>query len=84
MNELLEKAKAQLMMIEQIYELKIKNRDEIAMLIAEHVETDRQILMICSSLNTWLVLNNKQGDVIIPGEVLAQLFKMTAWQDRNA
>jgi hypothetical protein len=50
MNEIVEQAKAQLMMIEQIYGLKIINRDEVADLIASNVDNNRQVLTICSSL----------------------------------
>lgn len=52
MNEIIEQAKAQLMMIEQIYDLKIINRDEVADLIALNVDNNRQVLTICSSLNS--------------------------------
>jgi hypothetical protein len=42
MNQIVEQAKAQLMMIEQIYGLKIINRDDVAGLIAANVENSRQ------------------------------------------
>lgn len=51
MSEIEERAKAQLMMIEQMYALKITNHDEAAKLIAESVDNDRQVLTICTSLN---------------------------------
>jgi hypothetical protein len=41
MDEISEQAKAQLMMIEQIYDLKIINRDEVAGLIASNVDNYR-------------------------------------------
>jgi len=84
MDEIVEQAKAQLMMIEQIYDLKIINREEIAGLIASNVDNNRQVLTICSSLNSWIFLNNKKGDVLIPQDVLSRLFETIRWQGKHA
>ena len=84
MGELEELARTQLIMIEQIYSLKITNRNEIARTIASKVDNDRQVLAICSSLNSWVMLNRKKGIVAIPGEVLSRLFEATEWQTRHA
>ncbi len=84
MDEIIEQAKAQLMMIEQIYGLKIINRDEVAGLIAANVDNNRQVLTICSSLNSWILLNKKKGEVVIPQEVLSRLFETTKWQRKHA
>ncbi len=84
MDEIVEQAKAQLMMIEQIYDLKIINRDEVAGLIASNVDNNRQVLTICSSLNSWILLNKKKGDIVIPQEVLSRLFETTIWQGKHA
>ena len=83
MNEIVEQAKAQLMMIEQIYGLKITNRDEVAEVIALNVDNNRQVPMICSSLNSW-ILNKNKGDVVIPQDVLSRLFETTGWQGKHA
>jgi hypothetical protein len=84
MNEIEERAKAQLMMIEHVYALKISNRDDVARLIAEKVDNDRQVLTICTSLNSWILLNKKSGNVVIPREVLSRLFEATEWQKKHA
>ncbi len=84
MNEIVEQAKAQLMMIEQIYDLKIINRDEVAGLITANVDNNRQVLTICSSLNSWILLNKKKGGVVIPRDVLLRLFETTKWQKKHA
>lgn len=84
MSEVEERTKAQLMMIEQVYSLKIANRDEVASLIAANVDNDRQVLTICTSLNSWILLNRKQGNVVIPREVLLKLFETAGWQKRHA
>ena len=84
MDEIGEQAKAQLMMIEKIYDLKIINRDEIAGLIALNVDNNGQVLTICSSLNSWILLNKKKGDVVIPEDVLSRLFETIRWQMKHA
>ncbi len=84
MNEIVEQAKAQLMMIEQIYGLKIINRNEVAQLISSNVDNNRQVLAICSSLNSWILLNKKKNEVIIPQDVLSRLFEITRWQSKQA
>ncbi len=84
MDEIVEQAKAQLMMIEKIYGLKIINRDEIAGYIAANVDNNRQVLTICSSLNSWILLNKKKDDIVIPHEVLSRLFETTRWQEKHA
>lgn len=84
MDEIEERAKAHLMMIEQIYLLTITNRDEVAKLIAENVDNDRQVLAICSSLNSWVLLNKKHGDVSIPKDVLSRLIEVSTWQKKHA
>jgi len=84
MSEIEERAKAQLMMIEQVYGIKLTNRDEVAKLIASNVDNDRQVLTICSSLNSWVLLNKKRGNVTIPQDVLFRLFETTEWQKKHA
>ena len=84
MDEIGEQAKAQLMMIEKIYDLKIINLDEAAGLIASNVDNNRQVLTICSSLNSWILLNKKKGDIVIPEEVLSRIFETTRWQGKHA
>lgn len=84
MNELEDSAKAQLMMIEQVYSMKITNRDEIAKLIASKVDNGRQVLTICTTLNYWVLLNKKKGNVTIPQEVISKLFETTEWQKKHA
>jgi len=84
MDKIAEQAKAQLMMIEKIYDLNIINSDEVVGLIASNVDNNRQILTICSSLNSWILLNKKKGDIVIPKEVLSRLFETTRWQGKHA
>jgi hypothetical protein len=83
MNELGSLGNAQLMAIEQIYGIQIKNREEVARLIGEKAGGKRQVLTICTLLNSWVAVNLKEV-VIIPSEVLEPLFLLTDWQSRNA
>lgn len=73
MVDIEEQANEQLKMIENICALKLTNRDEVARLIASKVQDESQILLICTSLSSWILLNGKSGDVIIPPEVISQL-----------
>jgi uncharacterized membrane protein len=83
MNELGSLGNAQLMAIEQIYGIQIKNREEVARLIGEKAGDKRQVLTICTSLNSWVAVNLKEV-VIIPSEVLEPLFLLTDCQSKNA
>jgi hypothetical protein len=68
-----ERARSQLMAIEQAYGIKIKNREEVARIIADKVDGQRQVLSICTSLNSWIALNNCQGEFDIPSKLLDSL-----------
>ncbi len=68
-----ERARSQLMAIEQAYGIKIKNRDDAARIIADRVEDPRRVLSICTSLNSWIALNNCQGEFDIPSKLLDSL-----------
>ena len=83
MNELESLCKAQLMAIEQIYKIEIKNRDDVARLIGETAGDKWQVLTICTSLNSWVAMNLEEV-IAIPSEVLKPLFQAIDWQSRNA
>jgi hypothetical protein len=82
MTELGNLAEAQLMAIEQIYGIKIENRDHISQLIGEKARDRRQVLTICTSLNFWVAKNGRKV-VVIPHEVLDPLFSLTDRRSRN-
>jgi len=73
MDEIEARSQAHLGMIEQVYSIKIKNKDEVARFIAEKADNKRQVLMICTSLNAWIASNSTKGDLIIPEDVVADL-----------
>jgi len=68
-----ERARSQLMAIELAYGITIKNRDDAARIIADRVEDPRQVLSICTSLNSWVAVNRCQGEVAIPSKLLNSL-----------
>ena len=61
------------MAIELAYGITIKNRDDAARIIADRVEDPRQVLSICTSLNSWVAVNRCQGEVAIPSKLLNSL-----------
>lgn len=75
MSEIERRMRAQLMIIEQVYDIEIQNLDEIISLTADKIDDVRQVLMICTSLNTWIANNNLQGAVSVPRAVVLSLIE---------
>jgi hypothetical protein len=75
MQEIVDRALAQMEMIEQIYSLKILNKKEIADLIAENTDNKREVLMICTRLNTWIAASGAGEDLTVPKDVGLSLIK---------
>jgi hypothetical protein len=82
MTELEGQAQSQLIAIEQIYGIRIENRDHIARLIGEKAGDRRQVLTICTALNSWVATNGRKT-LAIPHEVLEPLFFLIEWQSKN-
>ncbi len=70
MDDVEETVRAELMVIEGVYELRILNRDEVAGLIASAVENNAQALKVCTAINTWVLINKKGEGVTVPHDVL--------------
>ncbi len=70
MNEIASRMRAQLTVIEQIYDIKIQNKDEIIRLAVENINDPRRVLALCTSLNTWAANNCIKGDIVMPLEVV--------------
>lgn len=75
MNEIEGRMQAQLMVIEQIYDIKIQNKDELIRLAAENIDDPQWVLKVCTSLNTWIANNNAKGEVVISKEVVLSLME---------
>jgi hypothetical protein len=82
MTELEAQAQSQLIAIEQIYGIRIENRDHIARQIGEKAGDRRQVLTICTALNSWVAANGRKA-LAIPQEVLEPLFFLIEWQGKN-
>ena len=70
MDEIKDRAKMQLRVVEQSYSINIQNKEDIARIIADKVSDKRHVLRICASLNYWVATNNIKGNVIIPLDVV--------------
>lgn len=70
--------------IECAHGLAITNRDEIASEIARRVSDERSVLIICTSLNTWVAMNRTGESIFIPGEVLEPLIQLAEIRERYA
>lgn len=75
MSEIESRIQAQLTVIEQVYSIKIQNKDEIIRLISDRIDNPKQVLMICTSLNTWIANSNKQGNIVIPQGVILSILE---------
>ena len=74
-----ELASAQLMVIEQVYGLTFRNRDEIAGWIGEVVYNARQILVVTSSLNNWVALEKAEGPVTLERVTFDRIVRGIRW-----
>jgi len=76
MQEIEDRALAQIELIEQIHSTKnTKQGRNCVSLIAENTGDKRQVLMICTRLNTWIAGTGSIGDLIVPQEVIQYLIK---------
>lgn len=69
----MDRARLQLLAIEQAYGISIANRDEAADAIAEIARDSRGILQICTSLNSWVALSGLSGEVVLPLDLIRDL-----------
>jgi hypothetical protein len=83
MDDIEERAETQLKTIEKAYSIKIQNREEIARLIAGRVKDNRQVLMVCTSLNSWIAGNNISGDLEVPSNVVLRFIEavLQRWKE---
>ncbi len=65
----------QLRAIEMAYSIEIQNREEIAQLIADSAEDKMQVLIISTSINSWIASNSITSDVVIPLTVVSKFIK---------
>ena len=75
MEAIKERAEMQLRAIEMAYSIEIQNREDIAKLIATSVEDKMQVLIICTSINSWIASNNISDDVMIPFTIVSKFIE---------
>jgi len=71
-----DRARALLNVIEIMYEIQITNLDEVIGAITEKTLDEQKMLMISTSLNSWVAMNPMDtGEVKIPMEVVNELIR---------
>lgn len=70
MDELKERTETQLSVIEMLYSIKIQNKEEIVSLLSERLNDKKQILMVCTSISSWIAGSSIKGDAVIPINVI--------------
>ncbi|MCX8206621.1 MAG: hypothetical protein N3G75_02160 [Methanothrix sp.] len=83
-SRIAERALMHLRAIECAHDLTITNKSEIVSEIASRISDERSVLMICTSLNTWIAMNRIGGSIFIPGEVLEPLIELAEIRERCA
>ncbi|MGD9911177.1 hypothetical protein [Methanothrix sp.] len=83
-SRIAERALMHLEAIECAHDLRITNKSEIVSEIACRVSDERSVLVICTSLNTWVAMNRTDGSIFIPREVLEPLIELAEIRERSA
>lgn len=71
-----DRARSQIMAIEQVHGIKFLNRDEIARLIVRSMVDDNQVLMVCTAINLWAAGNRIKGEVRIPEDLVENVMNI--------
>jgi len=75
MDELAQRADMQLNVIENAYSIKIQNKEEIVSLLSKRLQDKRQILMVCTSISSWIAGSNIKGNTAVPINIVLQLIE---------
>ena len=70
-----ERAKMQLLAIEMAYNIKIRNKEQVARTIAAGSRDKSDVLLACSSISTWIARNGISGETELPLDMVAQSAK---------
>ncbi|MGZ7068932.1 MAG: hypothetical protein ACXVHT_11555 [Methanobacterium sp.] len=61
-------------LLEEVHQIKIKNKDELIEAILKKTETSKyDVLQLCSVVNLWIAQNKATGEVEIPMEIITEL-----------
>ena len=83
MESVEERAKMQLLAIEMAYNIKIRNKDDVARIIAAKSRDKSDVLMACSSISTWIARNGISGETVLPIDIVMQSMKAVNDIDRG-
>ena len=75
MDELAQRADMQLNVIENAYSIRIQNKEEIVSLLSKRLQDKRQILLVCTSISSWIAGSNIRGDTVVPINIVLQLIE---------
>ncbi len=70
--------------IECAHGVEISNKEEIVHKIGRRISNEREVLIICTSLNTWVAMNRIGERVFVPDEVVEALIELSELRERNA
>jgi len=65
-DDLRDQIASQLRMIEISHDLIITNLTSIVRIIIANVKDKSQALQVCTAINTWIAINEMQGNVTVP------------------
>ncbi len=74
-DEIEKMASSQLMTIEIVHDVKFKNKDEIARIIAGDVKDKRKVLMVTTAINLWVAGNGIKGETEIPEKMVSDIIR---------
>ncbi len=60
-------------LIEEVYELKIKNKKELSEEILKKSEEGYDILLLCTVVNSWIAQNYKEEEVEVPLNIIKEI-----------
>ncbi len=71
MDEILERAQAQLSAIEMAYS-RIKNKEDIARIIASGLKEKSEVYAVCTGINSWIACHDPSREVAVPEDLVSQ------------
>jgi hypothetical protein len=61
-------------LIEDVHQIKLKNKEEIIQaILKKDEESEYDVLQLCSVINLWIAKNRASGELEIPIEIITKL-----------
>jgi hypothetical protein len=83
MDELAQRAEMQLSVIETAYSIRIQNKEEIVSLLSKKLQDKRQILLVCTSISSYIAGSNIRGDAVVPINIVLQLIEAASHSSKQ-